>query len=146
MAQAGGVAPVKASPEHASRLMLNFALLQQTVRYSGENGVRFHHMVVRALAKPVAEGFPINLTGSSTASAAFDPATISQSLETYLTAFEHHNSKFGTAHFLMKDTTLPLDQLAVAAWVEEPKTHHIVAASFVPLQPQSPPQAQTATQ
>lgn len=142
--QVQGSSASTAPAEQASKLVLNFALVQQTVRYSGENGVRFHRMVVRALAKPSTEGFPIGVTGSSTASFTFDSAAISQALGTYLTAFEHHNEKFGIAHFLMKDTSLPLNQLAVAAWVEDPKTHHVVAAAFVPLQPQAQPQTQAA--
>jgi hypothetical protein len=87
-------------------------------------------MVVRSLSKPSADGFPIAVTGSSIASFTFDPSAISGSLGRYLAAYAQHNERFGTAHFLMTDTQLPPEQLAVAAWVEDSVTHHVVAAAF----------------
>jgi hypothetical protein len=118
----------------APTLVLNFALVQKEVRYSGENGIRFHAMVVRQIAKPTTEGFPVAMTGLSANSFIFDPAEVSASLSKYLNTFEEHNPSFGIAHFLMKDTSLPLDELGVAAWVEDPKAHQVVAAAFVPLE------------
>ncbi len=122
-----------AAPE-PPHLVLNFALVQKDVRYSGENGIRFHSMVVRALAKPTTEEFPIASNGSSTASFTFDPAAVSASLTNYLADYQQHSTRFGPVHFLMTDTTLPLDQLAVAAWVEDLSSHHVVAAAFAPLE------------
>ena len=117
----------------APNLVLNFALVQREVRYSGENGIRFHAMVVRDLAKPTADAFPVALTGPSTASFTFDPAAVSSSLSKYLADFAQHNDRFGAPHFLTTDTTLPLDQLAVAAWVEDLISHRVVAAAYAPL-------------
>jgi hypothetical protein len=111
--------------------------VQQVVRYSGTNAFRFHPMVVRALAKPSEQGFPVSLTDTSGASFRFDPDSISKGLASYLTGFEQHNDKFGTAHFRIKDTRLPLEQLAVAAWVEDIRTHRAVAAAYVSLQAQT---------
>ncbi|MBE7182356.1 MAG: hypothetical protein INR71_14330, partial [Terriglobus roseus] len=48
----------------AAQLVLNFALVQREVRYSGENGIRFHSMVVRDLAKPTADAFPVKPDGT----------------------------------------------------------------------------------
>jgi len=130
-------ADTPASAEQTPQLVLNFALVQKVVRYSGSNAFRFHPMVVRALAKPSELGFPVSLTDTSDASFRFDPDSISKGLASYLTGFEQHNDKFGTAHFRMKDTSLPLDQLAVTAWVEDLRTHRVVAAAYVPLQAQA---------
>jgi hypothetical protein len=118
----------------ASKLVLNFALVQKEIHYSGENGVRFHSMVVRAVAKPSVEGFPVAFKGSSTASFTFDPAAVSASLSKYLADFAQHSERFGTIRFRMTDTSLPMEQLAVAAWVEDTVTHHVVAAAFVPVE------------
>jgi tetratricopeptide (TPR) repeat protein len=116
----------------APNLVLNIALVQPEVRYSGENGIRFHSMVVRALARPTAKGFPVAMTGESHASFTFDPATISTQLSKYLADFSQHNDRWGVVQFLSTDTTLN-GPLAVAAWVEEPATHKVVQAAFFPL-------------
>lgn len=115
-------------------LILNIALVQSEVRYSGENGIRFHTMVVRALARPATKGFPVAMTGESQASFKFDPAEVSKDLSKYLTDFSQHNERFGVVHFLSTDTSLT-GPLAVAAWVEDPSTHQVVQAAFVPLNP-----------
>lgn len=113
-------------------LILNIALVQPEVRYSGENGIRFHTMVVRALAWPATKGFPVTTTGESQASFTFDPAEVSKDLSKYLADFSQHNDHFGVVHFLSTDTSLT-GRLAVAAWVEDPTTHQVVQAAFVPL-------------
>jgi len=125
-------APAAATFE-SSKLVLNFALVQQKVSYSGENGIRFHSMVVRSIAKPSPDGFPVAFAGHSSAAFTFNPASVSASLSKYLDAFAKHDDRFGATHFLMTDTSLPLDRLAVAAWVENPKTHKVVAAAFAPI-------------
>jgi hypothetical protein len=38
----------------SDKLVLHVALVEDTVRYNGENGLRFHDMVVRAMAEPPA--------------------------------------------------------------------------------------------
>ena len=120
------------------KLVLNFALVQQEVRYSGENGIRFHPMVVRDLARPTADAFPVALSGTSSASASFDPAIVSANLSKYLADFAQHNDRFGSPRFLSTDTSLPLNQLAIAAWVEDLTSREVVAAAYTPLAGSSP--------
>ncbi len=116
-----------------SGLVLNFALVQKEIRYTGENGIRFHPMVVRALAKPSATGYPLAENGSATVTATFDLVTIRKGLSDYLQEFAKHNDRFGPVTFHKVDTSLPIDDLGVAAWVEDPATHHIFQATFLPL-------------
>ncbi|WP_158942258.1 hypothetical protein [Granulicella sp. S190] len=135
-AQPGPTAqPVPTEPH----LVTNFALVEDEVRYSGENGIRFHRMVVRALSQPAPE--PIG--SSKTLDATFDPATISTELKSYLDSFEQKNDRFGKIQFLSKDTTLEPSHLAVAAWVEDTTTHRVLQSAFVPLSTQS--QTETTT-
>lgn len=117
------------------KLVLNFALAQDDVRYSGENGIRFHRMVVRAVSKPSATAFPVSLHGTTQANATFDTAALSQSLVQYLDRFEKHSERFGTITFLSKDTALPPDHLYVVAWVADPGTHQVVQAAIVRIEP-----------
>ncbi len=112
-------------------LVLNFALAQDDVRYSGENGIRFHRMVVRAVSKPSAMAFPVSLQETTQANATFDTAAISKSLAQYLDSFAKHSERFGTITFLSKDTSIPPDHLYVVAWVADPNTHQVVQAAIV---------------
>jgi hypothetical protein len=116
-----------------TKLVMNFALVQKEVRYSGENGIRFHSMVVRSLARPTADGFVVTLSGPSHASFTFDPGAVSDALSKYLAAFAKHDDRFAKVDLLSTDTTLPLDQLAIAAWVEDVVSHKVVAAAYVPI-------------
>ena len=134
-------APVATAASSASTaLVLNFALAQDDLRYSGENGVRFHRMVVRAVSKPSAAAFPVDLHGPTEATTTFDTAAISKSLSDYLDSFSKHSERFGTTSFLSKDTTMPPDHLYVVAWVADPTTHQVVQSAVVPVTPH----AQTA--
>jgi thiol-disulfide isomerase/thioredoxin len=75
-------APVTATAE--PHLVVNFALVEDEIRYSGENGIRFHRMVVRSLAKPADSGFPVTANSTFNLDASFDPSEISTALSAYL--------------------------------------------------------------
>ena len=115
-------------------LAVNFALVEDEVRYSGENGVRFHRMVVRALAKHADAGFEVHADGAATFEASFDPAAISRSLTSYLDGFEAQNDRFGKITFLTKDMTMQAAHLGVAVWVQDTVSHKVLQAAFVPLE------------
>ncbi len=111
------------------KLVLNFALVEDDVSYSGENGVRFHRMVVRAMAPPQ----PLDLGRSADLRASFDPSAVSAKLHTYLTGFESKNDRFGKIKFRRLADTLDPARLAVAAWVEDSANHRVLQAAFQPL-------------
>lgn len=129
------------------KLQLEFALVEDEVRYSGENGVRFHRMVVRALSpQPAmvkdaaamaggASAGPIAVLPGATATVpvTFDPKAISTRLKAYLAEYATHNDRFGPIEFLSTDTTMDPKHLGVAAWVEDAATHHVLQAAYVPL-------------
>ena len=126
----------KADPKPISvapRFILNFALVEDDIRYTGENGIRFHRMVVRSLTKPAAEGFDLTPGGPASLDATFDSITISNALNDYLDAYEKHNERFGTATFRSKDTKLNPAHLSIAAWVQDATTHRILQSTIVPL-------------
>jgi len=112
-------------------LVANIALVEDEVRYSGENGIRFHRMVVRSLAQPAGSGSPVE--PGKPLEATFDSATISATLKSYLDGYEQKNDRFGKVEFLAKDTTLEPTHLAIAAWVEDTTTHRVLQAAFVSL-------------
>ena len=123
------------------RLVINFALVEDNVRYSGENGVRFHRMVMRAMSSDAAWGQPLHSGKTETFAATFIPDGVSRELATYLGRFEAANDRFGPVKFLSKDTTLHPEQLGVVAWVQDTRSHRVVQAAFVPID-QAPPAVQ----
>ncbi len=119
------------------QLVVNFALVEDEIRYSGENGIRFHRMVVRSLAKPADSGFPVTAGGNFSLDASFDLAAISGALRNYLDDYEQHNDQFGKITFISKDTTIRPSHLAIAAWVQDAVSHRVLQAAFIPVsQPQ----------
>ena len=126
---AAAAAPLPAPAE--PHFVVNFALVEDDIRYSGENGVRFHRMVVRALARPADAGFAVSPGATAALDTSFDPAAISRSLSTYLDGYEQHNDRFGKITFLTKDMTLQPGHLAIAAWVQDTVSHHVLATSLV---------------
>ena len=129
-AKPGEQAPPAPAKPH---LVVNFALVEDDVRFSGENGVRFHRMVVRSLAKPADGGFEAHVDGTISMDASFDPAAISKALTAYLDGFEEQNDRFGKIKFLSKDMTMRPGHLAVAAWVQDTVSHKVLQATLVPL-------------
>lgn len=121
----------------APDLVLNFALVEDDIRYSGENGMRFHRMVVRSLAKAADTGFPLEIGETATLDATFDPAAISKKLSAYLDDYEKNNDRFGQIEFLSKDTTIDPNHLAVVAWVQDSVTHRVLQCAYIPLNPTS---------
>ena len=133
-----GAAKVVAAVPGPPQMVVNFALVEDDVRYSGENGMRFHRMVVRSLAKPAAAGFAAEPGAATTAEATFDPAAISQGLHAYLDDYARNNERFGQITFLTTDTTMERRHLAVAAWVQDAVTHRVLAAAIAPLSEPQP--------
>ena len=59
------VANVTKLPADAKDLRLHILLVERHLRFSGENGIRFHPMVVRASAGEKGAGIPISATGKT---------------------------------------------------------------------------------
>ena len=123
----------KPAPPAKPKLIVNFALVEDDVRYSGENGVRFHRYVVRSLAKPADGGFPVEAAGTAKLEAGFNPAEISSKLHAYLLDYQTKNDHFGPIKFLSTDTAMNPAHLFVAAWVQDAGTHRVLDAAIVPV-------------
>ncbi len=114
-----------------AKLVAQVALVEDHVRYSGENGVRFHRMVVRALGPETRLQLPAGSPPAGQAvEARFDVQSLQQGLRTYLDAYERENDRFGEVRFLTKDLPFDAAQLGVVAWVQDPATHQILQAAY----------------
>ena len=101
--------------------------MEDHIRYSGENGIRFHRMVVRKLVRALS---PALSAAPATADADFRPAEIAANQIAYLNNYERANDRFGEIHFLTKDIPIQPHHLAVVAWIEDPTTHEILNAAY----------------
>ncbi len=119
------------SARKLAQAKLYVALVRADIRYSGENGVRFHRMVVQAVSElPAAASLAIS---SSRDLLVFRPADLDRAQEAYLSDFERHNDRFGTVHFASKHFPMAGEALAVVAWVQDPVTRRVWQAAYAPV-------------
>ena len=115
-------------------LKLQVALVEEMLRYSGENGIRFHPMVVRSLAGPDAAGFPLDAAKPATVEHTFDLAKISDALKAHLDDYEV-NGKHGKITFSEKKHRIDPAALAVVAFVQDDKTKEVLQAAHLKVRP-----------
>ena len=108
------------------KVMLRFVLAEERVRFTGGNGIRYHHMVVRAMpggAKGVA--LPKKAHEQTVA---IDPDAVKAALAKYLDEFAKTNAPFPRG-----DRPLALRNLKLVALVQNDATKEILHAVQVDL-------------
>ncbi len=125
-------AHVRVDPlSHGTKTMrLEIVLVEKQVRYSGESGIRFHPMVVRAMAGKDSEGFAVDPSGAKTYDAVFDVSEISSGLKSYLDIFEKENDRFGPIQFSEKKDFIDIGNVAIVAFVQDSDTKHVLQAAY----------------
>ena len=115
-------------------LKLQIALVEKEIRYNGENGIRFHSMVVRALAGEKGEGFAV-AQGAAAApfEETFDLEKISQAIKAHLDDYEAKGHRGESFKFSEKKYQIDRADLAVVAFVQDEKTKHVLQAAYVDL-------------
>lgn len=100
--------------------------------YSGENGVRFHPMVVRQLARSAddAIGFPVK-GNAFDVEYAFDIDRAIADAKAHLDDFEIHSTRFGPFEFSEKKHAINASRLSVVAFVQEDESKKILQAAVV---------------
>ena len=113
----------------AKQLKVFAVLMEKELRYTGENGIRFHPMVVRA----VAEG-AIDTAFEHT----FDLEEISKSAHDHLDDYEAKGHRGEPFQFTEKKYEINRGNLAVAVFVQDTESHHVLQAAFVDLSGHGP--------
>jgi hypothetical protein len=108
-------------------LSLQIALVEDRLTYSGQNGVRFHPMVVRSLAGKDAAGFGIGLRKKMVVRHTFDLGEITRELKAHLDDYEKERK----VTFIRKMHEIDGRALSVAAFVQDAKTREVLQAAFV---------------
>ena len=124
---------------------LHVVLVEEEVSYSGENGLRFHPMVVRNLARKTPAdnyGFALDPTKLNTIEYVFDTAKIVQANLLYYDQYPVERKQELSARldketldsltfsFREKRNEMDVSKLAVVAFLQDNKTKQILQAAF----------------
>jgi hypothetical protein len=117
------------------KVRLQVALVEEMVRYTGENGVRFHPMVVRSLASLGKDGlgFVVPAGKRATISHSFDLAKVAADAKAHLDDMENGSSKrFGKFQFVERKSEIGHgSSLRVVAFVQDETTKDVLQAASV---------------
>jgi len=117
---------VKDVKSESKDLKLDIVLVEKKLRYTGENGIRYHPMVVRAIdTEPVSSEQAVHHR--------FALAEISQALHQHLDTYEAGGHRGETFRFSEKKYQIDPNDLAVVVFVQDGKTHHVLQASYIDL-------------
>jgi thiol-disulfide isomerase/thioredoxin len=108
-------------------------LVEKEIRYLGENGIRFHPMVVRALGGEKGEGYPIDTGGKGIFEASFDLDAIGRDIKKQLDEYEAKGHRGEPFQFSAKKYQINRGNLAVVVFVQDDKTRHVLQAGYVDL-------------
>jgi tetratricopeptide (TPR) repeat protein len=117
---------------NAADLKLHIVLAEERLRYSGENGVRFHPMVVRSMAGTDAGGFAVK-EGATNAEWKFDVAAISAGIQKYISEYESNPQRSAAFKFKAQMHNIDANALTVVAFVQDEKTKNILQTASVKL-------------
>jgi hypothetical protein len=113
-------------------LRVQILLVEKELRFNGENGVRFHPMVVRGFGGEKGDGYPLEAAGGSFA-ASFDLDAVSKAIKDHLDDYEAKGHRGETFKFAEKKYAINRGNLAVVAFVQDSKTKHVLQASWMDL-------------
>jgi tetratricopeptide (TPR) repeat protein len=119
-------------------LKVHVLLLEKELTYSGENGIRFHPMVVRAMGGKDDDGFALDPAAPAPVEQSWDLDKIGASLKKQLDDYEAKGHRGNSFKFIEKKYQIDRGNLAVVVFVQDSKTKHILQAAFVDLNPASP--------
>ena len=114
-------------------LKVQIVLVEKEIHYLGENGIRFHPMVVRAFGGEKGEGYKIEANGKGTFDASFDLEGTGKDIRKQLDEYEAKGHRGEPFKFSAKKDQIDPADLAVVAFVQDDKTRHVLQAAYVDL-------------
>jgi hypothetical protein len=133
----GGTVKVSAAADSVTSdskdLKVQILLVEKEIRHLGENGIRFHPMVVRAFGGEKGEGYNIDANGKGTFDATFDLDAIGKDLRKQLDDYEAKGHRGESFKFSAKKDQIDRADLAVVVFVQDDKTRHVLQAAYVDL-------------
>jgi tetratricopeptide (TPR) repeat protein len=126
----GGIVKTKVGVDQIMKdspdLKLHVLLVEEKLRYTGENGVRFHPMVVRGMAGKDGTGISVNSKQRQNLSWDFDLNAISTGIKKHLDEYEAGGHRGNTFTFTEKKYEINPKDLLVVAFVQDEKTKAIL--------------------
>jgi thiol-disulfide isomerase/thioredoxin len=111
-------------------LKVEIALIEKELTYSGENGIRFHPMVVRSI-----KSFDFDGQGYRHS---FDLDEVSKTVKDNLDEYESKGHRGEPFHFTEKKYQIDANHLAVVIFVHDGKTKHVLQAGYIDLATDAP--------
>lgn len=132
------VVKVQATPSGLSAdgegVKLQVLLVEEMLSYSGENGVRFHPMVVRSIGGSNYGGFTVDRKAPAAIDHVFDLAQITEETRAYIDDYEKTRAETqSTFAFSRKPVTMNAGNLSVVAFLQDEKTKKILQTAYVRL-------------
>jgi thiol-disulfide isomerase/thioredoxin len=116
-------------------LKVHVLLLEKELTYSGENGIRFHPMVVRAMGGKDDDGFALTPGIPLPVEQNWDLEKVSAGLKTHLDEYEAQGHRGNAFKFIEKKYAIVSTDLAVLVFVQDVKTRRILQAAYADLSP-----------
>jgi len=137
---AGNTVHVRAAVEgvksESKNLKVQMLLVEKEIRYSGENGIRFHSMVVRAVAGKGADagqGFALDPAAGGSFEHTFDLDAVSKALRAHLDDYEAKGHRGEPFTFIEKKDRINRAGLAVVVFVQDDESKHVLQAAYIDL-------------
>lgn len=112
---------------------LQLVLVEDELRYAGENLVRIHPMVVRSIAGPKG-GYVVNQSGPTVVEYTFDLGRIAAEMKAYLEDYEV-NGDYGPFTFKEKKHNIDRNNLSVIALVQDELTKKVLQSTYSKVEP-----------
>ncbi len=133
----GNVVSVKADVDgvkgDSPDLKVQVLLVEKEITYSGENGIRFHPMVVRAMGGGDDDGFALKPNEAASFSQRWDLNEVSAGLKKHLDEYEAGGHRGNAFTFIEKKYQIDRGNLAVVVFVQDVKTKHVLQSAYLDL-------------
>ena len=117
-------------------LKLHIVLAEDKLRYAGENGIRFHPMVVRSVAGKEYGGFAVTAKDNQAFEWTFDVKAISEEARKHLDEYEKSGHRGESFTFSEKKDQIDPDGLTLVAFVQDGKTKAVLQSTSLKLKRQ----------
>jgi hypothetical protein len=121
-----------ADKDPPQKLKLRLAVVEETVRYPGSNGIRLHHGVVRGMPGG-ADGIDIDGADFATTQAV-SITELRDSLSSYLADYEEKLKSSPRGAYAFPAKPLDLEHLKVVAFVQDEETKQVLLAAEAPVE------------
>ena len=117
-------------------LKLQIILAENLVRFTGENGVRFHSMVVRSLGGEMGAGFALAAgEGKKTVEWSFDLGMVEADAKKHLDGLEAEGFRGDDYTFTEKKYRIDPTNLSVVAFVQDDKSRNVLQSTYQKVKP-----------